>query len=127
MTRKRKIDMNPRFSDLPTDMIYSILLYDDRFYLSKEGKIISRFSVKDHRYILLSKIPRFSCVWNIYYFGGNAISYTTYIVFLFKNKKNRFSKKRFSLTYYNHDENESSIIKVVFRNHRTYEESVFFV
>jgi len=119
MTRKRKIDIIPRFHHLPNDMIIHILSYDDRFYLSKGGEIRTRFSKKDYRYILLSKIPKFSCIWNFYYSNGNAISYQIYVAFLSKNKKNRFS-----LSYY---DDETSVRKVVFRNHRSYEESMFFV
>lgn len=119
MTRKRKIDVIQRFTSLPNDMIITILSYDDRFYLSKEGEIISRFSKKDYRYILLSKIPKFSCIWNFYYCNGNAISYMIHIVFLSKNKKNRYS-----LSYY---DDETSVRKIVFRNHRSFEECMFFI
>ena len=119
MTRKRKIDIIQRFRNLPNDMIIQILSYDDRFYLSKDGEIRSRFSKKDYRYTLLSKIPKFSCIWNFYYSNGNAISYQIYVAFLSKNKKNRFS-----LSYY---DDETMIRKVVFRNHRSYEESMFFI
>jgi hypothetical protein len=119
MTRKRKVDIFPCFRDLPNDMVIQILLYDDRFYLSNEGKIISRFSKKDHRYTLLSKIPKFSCIWNFYYYNGNAISYQIHIVFLSKNKKNRYS-----LSYY---DDETLVRKIVFRNHRSFEETMFFI
>lgn len=119
MTRKRKIEIIPKFATFPNDMVIQILSYDDRFYLSKEGNIITRFSKKDYRYILLSKIPKFSCVWNIYYYNGNAISYNIYVAFLSKNKKNRFS-----LSYY---DDETNVRKIVFRNHRSYEESMFFI
>jgi hypothetical protein len=100
-------------------MIITILSYDDRFYLSKERQIVSRFSKKDYRYILLSKIPTFSCIWNFYYCNGNAISYQIYVAFLSKNKKNRYS-----LSYY---DDETNIRKVIFRNHRSFEETMFFI
>ena len=87
MTRKKKIEMHSCFTLLPMDVTCYLLEYDDRFYLSKEGEIISRFSKTDHRYILLSKISKFSCIWNIYYYDGNAISYNIYVAFLSKNKK----------------------------------------
>jgi hypothetical protein len=119
MTRKRKFDIIPRFYNLPNDMVIEILSYDDRFYLSKEGEIRSRFSKKDYRYTLLSKIPKFSCIWNFYYSNGNAISYQIYVAFLSKNKKNRFS-----LSYY---DDETSVRKVIFRNHRSFEECMFFL
>ena len=119
MTRRKKIDIIPRFQYLPYDMIITVLSYDDRFYLSKDRKIVSRFSKKDYRYTLLSKIPKFSCIWNFYYYYGNAISYQIYVAFLSKNKKNRYS-----LSYY---DDETHLRKIVFRNHRSYEESMFFI
>ena len=119
MTRRKKTDIIPRFRSLPNDMIITVLSYDDRFYLSQNGEIRTRFSKKDHRYTLLSNIPTFSCIWNIYYSNGNAISYQIYVAFLSKNKKNRFS-----LSYY---DDETSVRKVVFRNHRSFEETMFFV
>lgn len=119
MTRKKKIEMHSCFTLLPMDVTCYLLEYDDRFYLSKEGEIISRFSKTDHRYILLSKISKFSCIWNFYYSNGNAISYMIHIAFLSKNKKNRFS-----LSYY---DDETEVRKVIFRNHRSYEECMFFV
>jgi hypothetical protein len=119
MTRRRKIDIISQFQYLPYDMIITVLSYDDRFYLSKERKIVSRFSKKDHRYILLSKIPKFSCIWNFYYSNGNVISYQIYVAFLSKNKKNRYS-----LSYYDH---ETPVRKIVFRNHRSFEETMFFI
>ena len=122
MTRKRKIEIIPSFKDIPNDILYEILSYDDRFYLSK-GKLFSCFSKKDHRYTLLSKIPKINCIWNLKYSYGNIISYMSFIVYLSKNKKNRFS-----LAYY-HEENdietEIDILKYVFRNHRSYEEITF--
>jgi len=119
MTRKRKIDIIPRFHSLPNDMIIQILSYDDRFYLSKGGEIRTRFSKNDYRYTLLSKMPKFSCIWNFYYSNGNAISYQIYVAFLSKNKKNRYS-----LSYY---DDETNIRKVIFRNHRSFEETMFFI
>jgi hypothetical protein len=120
MTRKRKVDIIPQFRNLPNDMVITILSYDDRFYLSKGGQqIISRFSKTDHRYKLLSKIPKFNYIWNCYYYNGNAISYQIYVAFLSKNKKNRYS-----LSYY---DDETSVRKVVFRNHRSLEETMFFI
>jgi len=119
MTRRKKVDIISKYRNLPNDMVIAILSYDDRFYLSKGGQIISRFSKTDHRYTLLSKIPKFSCIWNFYYSNGNAISYQIYVAFLSKNKKNRFS-----LSYY---DDETSVRKVVFRNHRSFEESMFFI
>ena len=119
MTRKKKIEMHPCFTLLPMDVTNYLLEYDDRFYLSKEGKIISCFSKTDYRYTLLSKIPKFSCIWNFYYSNGNAISYMIHIAFLSKNKKNRFS-----ISYY---DDEMEVRKVIFRNHRSYEECMFYI
>ena len=119
MTRKKRIGINDCFTLLPMDITFYLLQWDDRFYISNEGKIISRFSKMDYRYVLLSKIPRFSCIWNFYYSNGNAISYQIYIAFLSKNKKNRFS-----LSYY---DDETDVRKIVFRNHRSFEECMFFL
>jgi len=120
MTRKRKIELIPWFKNFPNDVIYEVLSYDDRFYLSN-GKWISCFSKKDYRYTLLSKIPKINCIWNLNYHHGNIISYMSFIVYLSKNKKNRYS-----LCYY-HDETKTDILKFVFRNHRSYEEITFVV
>jgi len=119
MPKKRKIDIISQFKSMPMDVIIAVLSYDDRFYLSKEGHIVSRFSKKDYRYNLLSNIPKFSCIWNLYYYNGNAISYMIFIAFLSKNKKNRYS-----LAYY---DDETNIRKIVFRNHRSLEETMFFI
>ena len=120
MTRKRKIEIIPSFKNIPNDILYEILSYDDRFYLSK-GTLFSCFSKKDHRYNLLSKIPKINCIWNLKYYHGNIINYMVFIVFLSKNKKNRFS-----LSYYhNENENETDSLKYVFRNHKSYEEITF--
>jgi len=120
MTRKRKIEIIPSFKNIPNDILYEILSYDDRFYLCK-GILISCFSKKDHRYTLLSKIPKINCIWNLKYYHENIISYMVFIIFLSKNKKNRFS-----LAYYhNENETETDILKYVFRNHRSYEEITF--
>lgn len=47
------------FSQLPDEIIRSILFYDSRF-IWRDGRwiIISPFSREDHRYYLLEKIPR---------------------------------------------------------------------
>ena len=111
--------MHTCFTLLPFDVTCYLLQYDDRFYLTSEGNLISRFSKSDHRYILLAKVPRFSCIWNFYYSNGNAISYMIYIAFLSKNKKNRFS-----LSYY---DDETEVRKIVFRNYRSFEECMFFL
>ena len=110
MTRKHKpISIISRFQQLPRDVVISILEYDDRFYLSNDGHtIISRFARKDYRYVLLARIPKINDVWGYYYFGGNIYSYMIYIVFLSKNKK-----QRFSLAYYLED---TVYRKVVFKN-----------
>jgi hypothetical protein len=119
MTRKRKpIEIIPRFSDLPRDVVIAILEYDDRFYLSNDGHtIISRFARKDYRYILLARIPKINDVWGYRYFGGNIYSYMIHMVFLSKNKK-----QRFSLAYYLDEavdlEEDNIYRKVVFKNHQ---------
>lgn len=121
MTRKRKpITIIPRFADIPRDVIIAILEYDDRFYLSNDGHtIISRFARKDPRYVLLARIPKINDVWGYYFKGGNIYSYMIHMVFLSKNKK-----QRFSLAYYLDEEDsivESDITnyrKVVFKNHQ---------
>jgi hypothetical protein len=140
MTIKRKpIELISRFADLPRDMVLAILEYDDRFYLSEEGNIISRFARKDPRYVLLVRIPKINHVWGYYYSRGNIVSYMIHMVFLSKNKRHRFA-----LAYYTGedtfdiDENTSSwgynlgfgevrpgTRKVIFKNHY-YSETVFF-
>ena len=129
MTRKRKpIEIIPQFTDLPRDIVIAILEYDDRFYLSNDGyTIISRFARKDPRYILLARIPKINDVWGYRYFGGNIYSYMIHMVFLSKNKK-----QRFSLAYYldedavdlEHNE-RMDLRKVVFKNH-FFSETVFY-
>ena len=140
MTRKRKpTAMIPRFADLPRDVVIAILEYDDRFYLAKDGNtIISRFARKDHRYVLLARIPKINYVWSYRYVRGNIISYLIRIVFLSKNKRHRFS-----LAYYldedtvgledddgpdmlSVEQNERiGLRKVVFKNHY-FSETVFY-
>jgi hypothetical protein len=44
------------FQDLPMDMVFKILSYDDRFILRK-GELIDRISKKDKRYEVLKTIP----------------------------------------------------------------------
>jgi hypothetical protein len=119
MTRKRKpIEMISQFADIPRDIVIAILEYDDRFYLSNDGyTIISRFARKDPRYILLARIPKINDVWGYRYFGGNIYSYMIHMVFLSKNKK-----QRFSLAYYLDEavdlEEDNIYRKVVFKNHQ---------
>jgi len=112
MTRKRKTPpLITHFGILPRDMIIEIIKYDDRFYLSKNGEIVSRFARKDPRYVLLARIPKINYVWNYYYLRGTVISYIISMVFLSKNKRHLFS-----LEYYlDHDE-DSPFRKVILSN-----------
>jgi hypothetical protein len=89
--RKPIASIISRFGDLPRDMIIEILGYDERFYLSKDGAIISRFIRKDPRYIILARIPKINYIWSYYYVHGNIVSQMISMVFLSKNKKHRYS------------------------------------
>ena len=89
--RKPIASIISRFADLPRDMIIEILGFDERFYLSKDGSIISRFTRKDPRYIILTRIPKINYIWSYYYVHGNIVSQMISMVFLSKNKKHRYS------------------------------------
>jgi hypothetical protein len=132
MSRKKKSKaIISIFKTLPCDLIRTILTYDPRFYYTREGTLISRFHPEDYRYTLLSKIPKISYIWNYYYIYGNMVSYIVSMVFLSKNKK-----QRFSLGYHLEDTNIEEIEldsniqyarKVVFRNHYTYEDTLCLI
>jgi len=131
MSRKKKSKaILSIYKTLPCDIIRNILTYDHRFYYTREGILISRFHPQDYRYTLLSKIPKINYIWNYSYIYGNMVSYIVSMVFLSKNKK-----QRFSLGYHLEDTNsgesdsDSNIQytrKVVFRNHYTYEDTLCF-
>jgi hypothetical protein len=131
MSRKKKSKaILSIYKTLPYDIIRNILMYDSRFYYTREGKLISRFHPGDYRYTLLSKIPKINYIWNYSYIYGNIVSYIVSMVFLSKNKKHRFS-----LGYHlddtnreepNYDINIQPARKVVFRNHYTYEDTLCF-
>lgn len=46
-----------KYKNLPNDMIFEILSFDDRFIL-RRGKLMNRIPKNDKRYKLLSKIPQ---------------------------------------------------------------------
>ena len=118
--RKNKTEIKKSiFDKLPYDVIIHILLYDTRFYYTKEGKLFSRFSTQDYRYGLLLKIPKINYIWNIHYNGGTVYSYMVNVVFLSKNKKHRYA-----LSYSNEEDTENR--KVVFRN-PNHEEMVCYI
>lgn len=118
--RKNKTEIKKSiFDKLPYDVIIHILLYDTRFYYTKEGQLFSRFSTQDYRYGLLSKIPKINYIWNGYFVNGTVITYMVNVVFLSKNKKHRYA-----LSYFNEENTETR--KVVFRN-PNHEEMVCYI
>ena len=116
--RKPIASIISRFADLPRDMIIEILGFDERFYLSKDGSIISRFTRKDPRYIILTRIPKINYIWSYYYVHGNIVSQMISMVFLSKNKKHRYSLT-YSISESTRDsttENTFHARKVIFSN-----------
>ena len=69
-----------KYKNLPNDMIFEILSFDDRFIL-RRGKLMNRIPKNDKRYNLLSKIPQKNY---------NSYNNTNYVTIYINEKKDYF-------------------------------------